>query len=235
MAETGPVLMLSCEHGGNLVPKSWQHLFTGHEALLASHRGYDVGIADFARRLSRQLHAPLHMAEVTRLLVELNRSPGHPRLYSEFSRPLDRKDREALLRLYYHPYRDAVVQHIEQLLTKHERVCHLSLHSFTPVLNGEVRNTDIGLLYDPQRPLEKSFCLQMQEHLQRLDDGWRVRRNYPYRGTMDGFVTLLRRRFPAERYLGLELELNQRWPVQGGERWKTLQRVICDALQLRFP
>lgn len=231
MAKNGCALLLSCEHGGNLVPEPWQHLFTGQAALLASHRGYDIGIADFARWLAGQLHAPLHLAEVTRLLVELNRSPHHPRLYSECSRSLDRQDRERLLRLYYHPYREAVVRQIEQLLSEHAQVCHVSLHSFTPVFDGAVRNADIGLLYDPQRPREKAFCLNWQRNLARLGAEWKVRRNYPYRGTMDGFVTLLRRRFPAERYLGLELELNQRWPLQGGENWQRLQGVSRDTLQ----
>ena len=231
MVKNGCALLLSCEHGGNLVPEPWHSLFNGHEELLTSHLGYDIGIAGFARWLANQLHAPLHLAEVTRLLVEVNRSPGHPRLFSEFSRSLDRQTRERLLQLYYYPYRQAVVRHIEQLMADHGRVCHLSLHTFTPVLNGEVRNADIGLLYDPQRPAEKSFCLLWQDNLTRLAEGWKVRRNYPYRGTMDGFVTLLRRRFPAERYLGFELELNQRWPLQGGKSWQQMQCLVRDSLQ----
>jgi predicted N-formylglutamate amidohydrolase len=230
MAEPDCALLLSCEHGGNLVPEPWQPLFHGEEELLASHRGYDIGIAGFARWLSSQLQAPLYLAEVTRLLVELNRSPGHPGLYSEFSRSLTRDERKHLLELHYHPYRAAVAQRIEQQLAGYERVCHLSLHSFTPELHGEVRNADIGLLYDPQRPGEKAFCLSWQEHMTRRGEGWKVRRNYPYRGSADGFVTMLRRRFPTDRYLGIELELNQRWPLLGGEHWQKMQTLICDSL-----
>ena len=231
MAEPGCALLLSCEHGGNQVPEPWQPLFLGQEELLASHRGYDLGIAGFARGLASQLQAPLHLAEVTRLLVELNRSPGHPMLYSEFTRSLPRHERNRLLERYYHPYREAVVRQIEALLENHDRVCHVSLHSFTPEWNGEVRNADIGLLYDPQRPREKNFCLNWQKNMVQREEGWTVRRNYPYRGTMDGLVTLLRRRFAADRYLGFELELNQRWPLQGGERWQKLQALIRDSLQ----
>ncbi len=231
MAEPGCALLLSCEHGGNLVPEPWLSLFQGQEELLASHRGYDIGIAGFARWLASEMLVPLHLSEVTRLLVELNRSPGHPALYSEFSSSLPRCERKRLLELYYYPYRQAVIRHIEELLEGHDRVCHVSLHSFTPVLHGETRNADIGLLYDPQRPREKSFCLEWQANLTRCEGGWRVRRNYPYRGTMDGFVPVLRRRFPADRYLGFELELNQRWPLQGGENWLRLQATIRDSLQ----
>lgn len=231
MAERGCALLLSCEHGGNLVPEPWRALFQSQEELLASHRGYDIGIAGFARWLAGQLQVPLHLAEFTRLLVELNRSPGHPKLYSEFTRSLTWYERNHLLELYYHPYRQAVIRRIEQMLTGHERVCHVSLHSFTPVLHGEVRNADVGLLYDPQRPGEKRFCLEWQENMIRGEGGWRVRRNYPYRGAADGFVTMLRRRFPEERYLGFELELNQSWPLRGGESWQRLQLMIRDSLQ----
>ena len=224
-------LLLSCEHGGNRVPEPWQPLLAGQEELLASHRGYDPGVAGFARWLAAQLRAPLHLADVTRLLVELNRSPGHPGLFSAFTRPLDRLERERLLQLYYHPYRTAVERHIAQLLTVHDQVCHVSLHTFTPELDGVVRTADIGLLYDPQRTREKTFCRDWQETIARRADGWRVRRNYPYRGAADSFVTHLRRRFPADSYLGFELELNQRWPQQGGEPWRQLQCLIRDTLQ----
>jgi hypothetical protein len=60
--------------------------------------------------------------------------------------------------------------------------------------------------------------------------GLRVRRNYPYRGVADGFTTALRRRFPADLYLGIELEVNQRLlrsPHQ--EPW--LRGVLVESLQ----
>jgi predicted N-formylglutamate amidohydrolase len=231
MAESGWSLLLSCEHGGNQVPESWRSIFQGHEEQLQSHRGYDIGIAGFARWLAGQLHAPLHLAEVTRLLVELNRSPGHPALFSEFSRGLGMRARKDLLQGYYYPYRDAVSRHVAELLDKRDRVCHVSLHSFTPELNGEVRNADVGLLYDPQRSLERRFCLNWQAILARTPGRWKVRRNYPYRGCADSLVTQLRRRFPEERYLGIELELNQRWPLMGGEGWQRLQDDARDTLQ----
>lgn len=228
--ERGWKLLLSCEHGGNRVPEAWLPLFAGREQILETHRGYDIGIAPLARRLADELKAPLQLAEISRLLVELNRSPGHPALFSEFSRTLAPNERTYVLERYYYPYREAVIQEIERFLAGHDRVCHISVHSFTPELYGETRNADIGLLYDPQRAQEKQFCLHWQANIKRRGEGWRVRRNYPYRGAADSFVTLLRRHFPAGRYLGLELELNQFWPLQGRERWEALQRLILQTL-----
>jgi len=230
MAETW-TLVLSCEHGGNRVPQRWRPLFSGGEEILATHRGYDIGIAPYARRLAAELNAPLHLAEVTRLLVELNRSPAHPALFSEFSRGLAPARRRELLESCYLPYREAVTTEIEGRLATGHRVCHIALHSFTPVLHGELRNADVGLLYDPRRPLEMQFCKAWQQQLARGGKGWRVRRNYPYRGAADSLVTWLRRRLPADRYLGLELELNQCWPQQGGPEWEALQRLVTQTLR----
>ena len=38
-----------------------------------------------------------------------------------------------------------------------KQVLHVAVHSFTPVLHGERRNADVGLLYDPARPRERAF------------------------------------------------------------------------------
>ena len=89
------------------------------------------------------------------------------------------------------------------------RVVHIAVHSFTDVLDDQVRNADIGLLYDPARPGERALCKRWEQILRELDPALRVRRNYPYRGNADGLATWLRREFPDASYVGVELELNQ--------------------------
>jgi len=37
-----------------------------------------------------------------------------------------------------------------------------------------------------------------------------VRRNFPYKGCNDGFTSTLRKKFPNDAYLGIELEINQK-------------------------
>ncbi|MBE0617753.1 MAG: N-formylglutamate amidohydrolase, partial [Proteobacteria bacterium] len=100
------LLICSCEHGGNRVPAQYRALFTGAEEVLESHRGWDVGALTLAEDLARRFGAPLCAARVTRLLVELNRSPGHPRVFSEFSRGLDSDERQRVLDGYYFPHRE---------------------------------------------------------------------------------------------------------------------------------
>ena len=211
-----PRLVLSCEHGGNAVPPDYQNLFSGARAILDSHRGYDPGALALARRLAAALSVPLEAAHVTRLLVDHNRSLHNRRaLFSAFSRGLPAAERERLLRDFYHPYRDRVAARVDDLLDGGHTVVHVAVHSFTPRLHGTVRNADLGLLYDPARQREAAFCRRWQKLLEELAPPLRVRRNYPYRGASDALVTWLRRRLPARRYLGLELEVNQALAAAG--------------------
>lgn len=203
------MLLLSCEHGGNRVPRAYAKLFaTGPaKSALAGHRGVDLGALEVARALSRRLEIPLVATTVTRLLVDANRSPGHPKLFSEFAKSLSRADRETLVARHYRPHRERVYAEIDKLSPR--RVVHIAVHSFTPVLDGVRRNADIGLLYDPRREPERRLCDRWAAALRGLDPTLRVRRNYPYRGTSDGLTTALRRDYPPARYAGIELEINQ--------------------------
>jgi predicted N-formylglutamate amidohydrolase len=202
-------LLLTCEHGGNAVPVTYRALFRGQRRLLDSHRGLDIGARFAARYLERRLKAPLVCATVTRLLVDLNRSVGHPGLFSEFSRNLPPADKQAVLRRHYYPYRNRVASWIRSRVAAGDRVVHIAVHSFTPVVGGRPRPCDVGLLYDPGRSEEARLCARWQAALRGCDSRWRVRRNYPYRGTSDGQVVALRRRFAPAHYSGIELEINQ--------------------------
>ena len=226
-----PGLILSCEHGGKRVPTAHRALFAGAERALASHRGWDPGALALAEHLAHRFAAPLYASRTTRLLVELNRSPRHPALFSEFSRALDPDERRRVLARHYLPHREALRRSVAHRLGQGGHVLHVAVHTFAPALGGAVRNADLGLLYDPSRLLEQDFCRRWQAELRARLPRLRVRRNYPYRGAADGITTWLRREFPAERYLGLELEVNQRFPLAGGVRWRGLREAIGGALE----
>jgi predicted N-formylglutamate amidohydrolase len=202
-------LVITCEHGGNRVPARYKGLFKGRAQILRTHRGYDPGALSLARHVARRHGAPLVSATVSRLVIELNRSIGHPALFSEITRALDPGEKQALLDRYYHPYRERVESALRQGIRRTGRVLHVSVHTFTPVLDGKPRRADVGLLYDPRRRREKLVCARMREALATLAPDLRVRSNYPYRGSSDGLTTAMRRRFPKSRYAGIEIELNQ--------------------------
>ena len=223
-------LVLSCEHAGNRVPREYAALFRSAEAraLLATHRGWDPGALAVATQLHKTLGAPLHVTEFTRLLVEPNRSPRHPRLFSRFSEGLDAAQRERVLERYYTPHRTRVEQALRAQLARHARVLHVAVHSFTPVLDGQERNAEIGLLYDPARPRERQLAHTWQAILRGQSD-LRVRRNYPYHGAADGLTTHLRRVL-GPRYLGFELEINQRLLVGPRAERDAVAALLCESL-----
>ncbi|MGR9108776.1 MAG: N-formylglutamate amidohydrolase, partial [Gammaproteobacteria bacterium] len=142
-------VIVSCEHASNRIPAEFSRLFTGYEAVLASHRGWDPGALIFAGELAATLNAPLFSSEYSRLLVDLNRSRHHRELMSSVTRALPPAFREQILDQYYLPYRLRVEAAIAGLLARFGRAWHVSVHSFTPVLDGKVRQADLGILYDP--------------------------------------------------------------------------------------
>ncbi|MBZ0097364.1 MAG: N-formylglutamate amidohydrolase [Sulfuricella sp.] len=229
MAKTDHFL-ITCEHGGNRIPFRYRHLFAGFEALLQTHRGYDAGALALARELARALAAPLFVSTTSRLLIDLNRSIGHPRLYSEATRDVPAWVRSEILESYYLPYRNRVEADIAAAVARGSRVIHVASHSFTPELDGAVRNADIGLLYDPAQPGEVDLCRRWQAQIRALAPELKVRRNYPYAGKSDGLTAYLRRRFPAESYIGIELEINQKHVFNGGRQWRAFQGWVIEAL-----
>ncbi len=223
-------LVLTSEHGTAAVPARYADLFRGAGDVLASHRAVDAGTAKLTGYLARRTGVRPHRARVTRLLVDCNRSPGHPGLYSEFSRELAAAERAQLLERYYRPYRGGIEAEVGERIQGGQTVLHVSVHSFVRVLDGRQRNADVGLLYDPGRERERALCRQWQSLLQ-AEPGLRVRRNYPYRGVGDGLATWLRRRFPAGCYIGIELEVCQDIAAARGRRWYRLQRLLGDSLE----
>ncbi|MBY0588500.1 N-formylglutamate amidohydrolase [bacterium] len=223
------VPIITCEHGGNNVPKRYSAWFAKAGKALKSHRGYDPGGLELAQQLAGRLNAPLFFSTTTRLLVDLNRSLGHPSLHSEFVPDLSDAVREPIVRDFYLPYRGQVEHEIASRIRSGQAVCHLSIHTFTPELHGITRDADVGILYDPHRKSEKRLADMWRSAIDTEHPGLRLRRNYPYRGTSDGFTTQLRKIHPGDVYAGIELEVNQRFPLAARRAWEKLCQAIVQA------
>jgi predicted N-formylglutamate amidohydrolase len=111
---------------------------------------------------------------------------------------------------------------------------HIGVHSFTPRLDGVVRQTDVGLLYDPQRASERTWCHVFKDAFGPFNTQWRLRFNYPYRGSADGFTTYLRHCFSAQRYVGIELEVNQ-GIIAHGSAWRGLSLALLQTFRALVP
>jgi predicted N-formylglutamate amidohydrolase len=208
-------------------------MFRGQRRLLESHRGHDRGALAMARSIARSLHARLVVATVSRLLVELNRSPGRQFRQSPIMRDAPADIRSEVCRRYYVPHWRAIEAFVRLAIERGERVVHIASHTFTPSLDGRtMRRCDVGLLYDPRRVGERTLCLRWQAALARCAPTWIVRRNYPYRGRSDGLTRYLRARYADASYCGIELEINQRHVLQHGAIDARQCAAIVTALQI---
>jgi len=218
-------LVLTSEHHSKDIPSRWRGAFAGGGEILRSHRGWDIGVPSVFRAL-KPLADATFQGRYSRLLIDLNRSETHPHCFSEFSKRLPKEERNELVVAIHRPFRNEVEGVIRSMTATGDRVLHLSVHTFTPILHGQKRNADIGLLYDPGRANEKEMAQKW--HLS-LTGKFKVRRNYPYRGTADGHVTALRRKFPNDSYMGIELEINQ-LVAEKGAIGHLLQETLKDLI-----
>lgn len=202
------ILVLTCEHGGNNIPEEFDSYFKNQALILNSHRGLDFGTLDLFEYLQPLSNFSISN-EISRLLIEFNRSLHHNKLFSECSKELSKEEKNHLIETYYLVYRNKVENQIKQFINAGECVLHISAHSFTPILKSEIRNCDIGLLFDSRRSLEKKFCKTFKAGILKVNKEYKVRFNYPYLGKADGLTTYLRKQFP-KNYLGIELEINQK-------------------------
>ena len=214
-------LIVSCEHGGNRIPPRFRALFS--ERFLSTHRGYDPGALELARDFAAASGAPFFYSTVSRLLVELNRPLGHPQ---GFHSRVPQRMRDALLRRYYLPYWNTLEKNIRKAVRSGRRVLHLSVHSFTPRFRGVTRSTDIGLLFDPRRRLEAAACASWKKQIK---GPFVVRYNDPYDGVHPSVVQSMRERFPPRSYVGIQIEVNQKYARRGGSRWRALRKALVES------
>ena len=184
-----------------------------------------------ATALADAFNAPLAASTTSRLLVDLNRSIAHPQLFSAATRGAPPETRTQILAEHYRPYRTQVEGLVTQAASHGDRVIHISSHTFTAELDGEIRSADVGLLYDPGRTGENELCARWKKSLAVVAPDLRVRRNYPYKGYADGLTSHLRKRFAQNDYVGIELEINQRIVAAGGRHWNALRHVLIESLR----
>lgn len=207
------MFVISCEHASNDVPEGVV-LGVGLD-VLASHVAWDPGAAAIARAIADALGVRASLGTSTRLYVDLNRSEHGPAAIPAvaFGTPVpgnatvtvaDRQTRLATHRAY----RADVTEAVRAALAEHGRCVHLSIHTFTPVMNGQARDFDCGVLYDPESPADRVAADALVAALTAA--GFATRRNEPYGGTGDGFTTTLRDTFGRGQYAGVEVETSHR-------------------------
>ena len=208
------ILILTCEHASNKLPAAFKSAVPAE--VLKTHRAYDIGAVQVFRKLVKFAKPEFYSeGKFSRLFVDLNRTITNKSAFSDYLR--DNAKAKAQATTYWTEYRTAIEKFVKSALKSKTRVAksepsviHLGIHSFTPELNSKVRNTDIGILYDPSHPQERAYANVIKAEIKRLYPAMKVRFNYPYKGTSDGLTTTLRKKF-GQRYVGIEIEINQKF------------------------
>lgn len=179
-------LVLVCEHASNRFDAPWGMLGLDEETT-HSHIAWDLGALRLARNLAANLapvtggtvlvHAPL-----SRLIYDLNRSPDQQDAMPEQSEAYVIPGNQALslaqrldrTRSLYLPFHSSVHEEITRVLALGVRPALLTIHSFTPVYNGQQRTVEFGVIHDADDSLAKAIVAAAKH------SGLDTRLNEPY-------------------------------------------------------
>lgn len=176
--------MIVCDHASRYIPPELGNLGL-EETLLYRHIAWDIGAGDVARRLAALLHLPAVLCGTSRLVIDCNRPLDAPTSIPEVSdgievpgnRDLSSQQREDRQQRFFRPYHDEVERRLDGFSARGQVPAVISVHSFTPVMDGFERPWHVGLLWDH----DTRMALPVVEQLKR-NPALNVGENQPYNG-----------------------------------------------------
>src|SRR4051794_19941149 len=158
-AGRAPVLLI-CDHAGNAVPRRLEGLGLD-AAALARHVAWDIGAGEVTRRLAVLLDGRAVLAGYSRLVIDCNRALDDPTSIAGESDGIEvpgnfglsPADRAARAAACFHPYHAAIAGELAGFTAGGVVPAVISIHSFTPVMNGFARPWHVGILWDKDRRL----------------------------------------------------------------------------------
>lgn len=180
-AGRSPFLLLG-DHAGRAVPKRLDRLGLPAGAM-DRHIAWDIGVSGLGARLAAVLDACFIEQVYSRLVIDCNRRPGALDSIPAVSdgaaipgnAPLGAADAAARVAEVHGPYHAAIAAHLEARAQRGQPSLLISLHSFTPVLQGQARPWRFGVLH--RQDSELSFRML---RLLRETAGDAVGDNQPY-------------------------------------------------------
>ncbi len=188
----GSPIILLCEHASNSLPKSLKQLGASSETM-SSHAAWDPGALQTALKMSEKLDATLVQQRFSRLVYDCNRPPtsatAMPAKSEVHSIPgnanLSAAERFARTSEIYWPFHHAVSDVIARRASEGREVVIVTIHSFTKVYNGAVRDVELGILHDADARLADRMLDATKDSKQ-----FNTQRNAPY-GPQDGVTHTL--------------------------------------------
>jgi len=176
-------LLLVCDHASHRFPKSLGDMGLDPFARRC-HLAIDIGAGPVTESLAKSLGVTAVVHNYSRLVVDCNRELMDPSAFLEYgdgilvpgNRNLRRADKELRATALYWPYHCAVDEQVQRLAKASRPPVFISIHSFTPVLNGESRSWQMGVLWDKDEVTRGIFLEGLR------DAGYLVGDNEPYSG-----------------------------------------------------
>lgn len=220
--------LVVCEHASNRIPAALDNLGLSDEAA-QSHIAWDPGALGVARALLRDLPAVLVEGAISRLVYDCNRPPEAASAVPECSEiyrifgntDLSPADRDRRVRAVYEPFSAAVAEQIGLHRTTLKLM--VTVHSFTPVYDGNRRTVEIGVLHG----MDDRFAKRMMQN-QPGDGAYDIRLNEPYDAS-DGVAHTLDAQGARNALLNVMIEVRNdliETPVQQEQMGAYLSRWI---------
>ncbi len=164
-----PFLLIG-DHAGVAVPASLGDLGLPPEEM-ERHIACDIGIAGMGAMLGRALNATFVRQTYSRLVIDCNRGPGWadsiPPISDftviEANRNLSAQDAARRRSLIFQPYHDAISAALDARFAAGLPTTLISLHSFTPVMNGAPRPWTYGVLHEGNSPFSQAVLATLRE------------------------------------------------------------------------
>ena len=166
-----PILLIG-DHAGRAIPQRLGDLGVA-PADLARHIAVDIGVAGMGTALAPLIDAPFVHQAYSRLVIDCNRRPGAPDRAPEVSdgTPIPANvglNAEALAQRVdeiYQPYQDAIAAELDARATTGRTSLLVSLHSFTPMMQGLARPWKVGVLHRNDSALSTRMLALLREAL----------------------------------------------------------------------
>jgi predicted N-formylglutamate amidohydrolase len=181
LSET-PVLLV-CDHASCRFPRALGNLGLDPFARRC-HLALDIGAGSLTDRLAQSLGVTAVIAQYSRLVVDCNRQLMDPGAFLEYgdgmlvpgNRHLSRAEKDRRADAIYWPYHHAIDAQVQRLTALGTAPAFIAIHSFTPVLDGEARTLQLGVLWDTDARLSDIFIEDLRAA------GYLTGDNEPYSG-----------------------------------------------------
>lgn len=219
-------LFLTCEHASERLPTGYA--LTGSDLRLSgTHWAYDLGARDLVIELAAALCASAVLARFSRLLIDPNREEHHPDLFRQhaeglpigLNQQLSVSERQHRITHYHRPYHEAV----DAALSESAAPTLLSIHTFTPIYEGQVRQVELGVLFDRDDAAAEALMAALRQTYPH------VAANEPWSGKL-GLIYSAERHAHRHGRVALELEVRQDLATDPAYRQKLVQ-VLADYFQ----